>query len=81
VNSTLANHALALLARLLRYGRIEEHGAFLNVAGQRAQPLPVDAGCWKRIKRRGDTGRNSPRRSTDQLGGRSPSRTSIWCSQ
>jgi PRTRC genetic system ThiF family protein len=77
VNSTLANHALALLARLFRYGRIEEHGAFLNVAGQRVQPLPVDASCWKRIQRRGDTGRNGPRRNTDQPGDRSPSRTSI----
>jgi PRTRC genetic system ThiF family protein len=52
VNSTLANHALALLARLFRYGAIQEHGAFLNVAGQRVQPLPVDARAWRRIRRR-----------------------------
>jgi PRTRC genetic system ThiF family protein len=77
VNSTLANHALALIARLFRYGRIEEHGAFLNVAAQRVQPLRVNANCWKRIKRRGHTGKNGPGRSTDQPGGRSPSRTSI----
>jgi PRTRC genetic system ThiF family protein len=52
VNSTLANHALALLARLFRYGAVQEHGAFLNVAGQRVQPLPVDARAWRRIRRR-----------------------------
>lgn len=31
VNPTLANHALALLARLFRRGSIEYHGAFVNV--------------------------------------------------
>ena len=52
VNPTLANHALALLARLFRYGSIEHHGAFVNVAGQRVQPLAVDPGVWQRLRRR-----------------------------
>lgn len=53
VNATLANHALALLARLFRYGSIEYHGAFVNVAGQRVQPLAVDPTVWRRLRRRG----------------------------
>ncbi|MCI0626013.1 MAG: PRTRC system ThiF family protein [Acidobacteria bacterium] len=53
VNATLANHALALLARLFRYGLIEYHGAFVNVAGQRVQPLAVDPIVWRRLRRRG----------------------------
>jgi PRTRC genetic system ThiF family protein len=55
VNSTPANHSLALLARLFRYGVVQEHGAFLNVAGQRVQPLPVDPCGWRRIRLRGRT--------------------------
>ena len=39
VNQTLAYHALALLARLFQYGSTEYHGAFVNVAGSRVQPL------------------------------------------
>jgi PRTRC genetic system ThiF family protein len=53
VNQTLANHALALLARLFRYGSIEYHGAFVNVAHQRVQPLAVDSTVWQRLRRRG----------------------------
>ena len=41
VNQTLAQHALALLTRLFRYGRIDHHGAFVNVAQNRVQPLPI----------------------------------------
>jgi hypothetical protein len=35
VNPTLANHALALLAKLFRHGSIEHHGEFVNVAASR----------------------------------------------
>ena len=36
INSTIANHVLALLARLFRHGRIAYHGGFVNLAtGQR----------------------------------------------
>ena len=42
VNSTIANHALALLARLFRYGRVGHHGGFVNLATGQLSPLPVD---------------------------------------
>jgi len=53
VNQVLAQHALALLARLFRYGRIEHHGAFVDVANSRVQPLPVNPDLWRRMRRRG----------------------------
>ncbi len=53
VNPTLANHALALLAKLFRHGSIEHHGAFVNVAANRAQPLVADAKTWRALRRRG----------------------------
>jgi PRTRC genetic system ThiF family protein len=54
VNPTLSNHALALLARLFRYGTISYHGAFVNLsstAGARA--LPIDPKYWQRLRHRG----------------------------
>jgi PRTRC genetic system ThiF family protein len=53
VNPTLANHALALLARLFRHGSITYHGAFVNVAGSRVQPLAADPVVWRALQRRG----------------------------
>jgi len=53
VNPTLANHALALLARLFRHGSITYHGAFVNVAGSRVQPLAADPAVWRALQRRG----------------------------
>ncbi len=53
VNSTLANHALALLARLFRHGAITYHGAFVNVGGSRVQPIAVDRAVWQQLRRRG----------------------------
>jgi PRTRC genetic system ThiF family protein len=53
VNQTLAQHALGLLTRLFRYGRIEHHGAFVNAAENRVQPLPVNPGIWRKMRRRG----------------------------
>jgi PRTRC genetic system ThiF family protein len=51
VNSCLAQHALALLARLFRYGQISHHGGFVDVAGARCVPLPIDSARWRRLKR------------------------------
>lgn len=51
VNSVLAQHALALLARLFRYGTINYHGAFVDVAASRSVPLPVDPKLWRRLGR------------------------------
>jgi PRTRC genetic system ThiF family protein len=52
VNPTLANHALALLARLFRYGTISYHGAFVSLSSLGlAQPLRVDRNYWQRLRR------------------------------
>jgi len=53
VNPTLANHALALLARLFRHGALACHGAFVNVAAGRVQPLMVHQDVWRALRRRG----------------------------
>jgi PRTRC genetic system ThiF family protein len=52
VNSVLAQHALALLARLFRYGEISYHGAFVDVATARSTPLPIDPMVWRRLRKR-----------------------------
>jgi PRTRC genetic system ThiF family protein len=51
VNSTLAHHALALMARLFRYGEISYHGGFINLASGVASVLRIDPQCWKRTRR------------------------------
>ena len=55
VNQVLAYHALALLTRLFRYGRIEHHGAFVNARENRVQPIAIDPQLWRRMRRRGTT--------------------------
>jgi PRTRC genetic system ThiF family protein len=42
LNSTLANHVLALLARLFRHGRTTYHGGFINLSTGQVSPLPVN---------------------------------------
>lgn len=49
INTTVSNHALNLLWRLLRYGRVESNGGFVNLATSRCSPLPVSMAAWKRI--------------------------------
>ncbi len=51
VNGVLAQHALALLARLFRYGEISYHGGFINLATGATSVLRVDPACWKRIRK------------------------------
>jgi PRTRC genetic system ThiF family protein len=51
VNSTLAQHALALLARLFRYGEITYHGGFINLASGVTSVLGIDPQCWRRTRR------------------------------
>jgi PRTRC genetic system ThiF family protein len=51
INSTLAQHALALLARLFRYGEISYHGGFINLATGTNSVLTIDRQCWERIRR------------------------------
>ena len=51
VNPTLANHALALLARLFRYGTISHHGAFLGLSSPlTVQALPIGPKYWHRLR-------------------------------
>jgi len=51
LNSTLAQHALALLARLFRYGEISYHGGFINLAAGTTSVLRIDPQYWKRTRR------------------------------
>lgn len=51
VNSILAQHALALLARLFRYGEISYHGGFINLGTGASSGLRIDPKCWKRLRR------------------------------
>lgn len=51
INSTLAQHALALLARLFRYGEISYHGGFINLATGASSVIRIHPKCWKRMKR------------------------------
>lgn len=41
INQVLAYHALALLARLFRYGRLTYHGGFINLPAGRMSSLPT----------------------------------------
>jgi PRTRC genetic system ThiF family protein len=50
VNQALAYQALAMLARLFRYGRLSYHGGFVNLRTGRATALPVDPVLWQRMK-------------------------------
>jgi len=50
VNQTLAYQALAMLARLFRYGRLLYHGVFVNLRTGRTTPLPVDPEVWQRMR-------------------------------
>ncbi|MHB8655739.1 MAG: PRTRC system ThiF family protein [Terriglobia bacterium] len=52
VNSTLAQHALALLARLFRYGMVSYHGGFINLSTGLTGRLSVDPSMWRLISRR-----------------------------
>ena len=59
VNPTLANHALALLARLFRYGTISCHGGFVSLSSlSSVHALRVDPKHWQWF-------RNGGRRSKD----------------
>jgi PRTRC genetic system ThiF family protein len=61
VNPTLANHALALLARLFRYGTVSYHGAFVGLSALAdVQALRVDPKCWQRLRRKTRRGQTQP---------------------
>ena len=50
VNQTLAYQALAMLARLFRYGRLSYHGGFVNLRTGRTTSLAVDPVLWQRMR-------------------------------
>ena len=50
VNQTLAYQALAMLARLFRYGRLSYHGGFVNLRTGRTNSLAVDPILWQRMR-------------------------------
>jgi PRTRC genetic system ThiF family protein len=56
VNSTLANHALALLARLFRYGSLAYHGGFGLSSLAAVQALRIDPNYWRRMRDRREPG-------------------------
>ena len=61
VNPALANHALAVLARLFRYGTISYHGAFVSLSTlSSVQALRVDPRSWRRLRRRAKGRRTRP---------------------
>jgi PRTRC genetic system ThiF family protein len=51
VNQTLAQHALALLGRLFRYGTISYHGGFVSLLNGTCAPLRIEPTTWRRIMR------------------------------
>jgi PRTRC genetic system ThiF family protein len=52
INQTLAASALAMLARLFRYGRLCHHGGFFNAGTGQMTSLAVDPDLWRRATRR-----------------------------
>jgi PRTRC genetic system ThiF family protein len=66
INQTLAASALAMLARLFRYGRLCHHGGFFNAATGLISALPVDPDLWTRIIRKRGKASISRGRSTNQ---------------
>jgi PRTRC genetic system ThiF family protein len=52
VNSTLAQHALALLAPLFRYGTVCYHGGFISLSTGVSSRLPIDASLCRGLRRR-----------------------------
>jgi PRTRC genetic system ThiF family protein len=52
INQTLASSALAMLARLFRYGKLTHHGGFFSAQSGHMSPLPVDPQLWSKTRRR-----------------------------
>jgi PRTRC genetic system ThiF family protein len=50
INSILAQHALALMARLFRCGHLSYHGGFINLTTGSGSVLRIDPQYWKRAR-------------------------------
>lgn len=51
LSSTLAQHALGLLARLFRYSEVSYHGGYINLETGVSPVLRIDPQHWKRAPR------------------------------
>ncbi|MGA7520835.1 MAG: PRTRC system ThiF family protein [Acidobacteriaceae bacterium] len=51
INQVLATSALAMLARLLRYGKLRHHGGFFNAFTGKTAALAADPDAWRRIQK------------------------------
>ncbi len=51
INGMLAQHALAMLARLFRHGELAFHGGFVSQETGRVNPMPINPQAWLRIQR------------------------------
>ena len=49
INDFAARASMQLLYRLLTQGRIEIHGAFINLSTYRMNPIPIDTTVWARM--------------------------------
>ncbi len=49
INQSLANLALAMLARLFRHGRLSYHGGFVNLAVGLTAPIAANPAAWTRM--------------------------------
>jgi PRTRC genetic system ThiF family protein len=49
INQLVVTQALQLLWQLLRHGKTDWHGAFINAATGRVTPLPIDREAWARF--------------------------------
>lgn len=59
INDLLVAQGANLLWRLLKDGRVNYHGAYVNALTGNAQPLPIDPDAWRRLKRQGDRARRA----------------------
>lgn len=49
INDFAARASMQLLYRLFTKGRIDTHGAFINLASYRMSPIPIDREVWRRM--------------------------------
>ena len=77
VNATLAQHALALLARLFRYGEISYHGGFINLGRGATSVLRIDPQYWKRSRRLSNH-KQGYRAKEDRSNGRANQGRALW---
>jgi PRTRC genetic system ThiF family protein len=52
INQTLSASALAMLARLFRYGRLCHHGGFFNAESGQMVAVPIDPALWRTMRRK-----------------------------